>query len=154
MNNFNLKYLENELIQNQITDKKTFLFLIMNWIVFGFTSFAIVTAQYGNPGVMVVLIILPILGVIPSFIANQNGDGKHFLVRLVMFHFAIGIRYFLSTIATVIVVDFLKTIFPDINLLEFLLALFAIFIIGGFYFHLFISINKISHQTKHDLTIK
>lgn len=148
-----LKNLENELVHNLVSDKKAFVFLIMNWIVFGFTSFAIVTAQYGNPGVMVVLIILPILGVIPSFLANQKGDGKNFLIRLVMLHFAIGIRYFLSTIGTVIVIDFLKTQIPDSGYLEFLLALFSLFIIVSFYINLFIMMKRIASCGKNNLTI-
>lgn len=144
MNWLKLKDIEKRLTQHSVSEKEGFLFLAANWIIFGFTSFAIVIGQYGNPGVMVILVILPVIGVTPSFIANQKGDGRDFLKRLVLLHFAVGIRYFAFTVFLMIVGNIVESQIQNHDLIEFVLSGFSPFIVVGFYYHLAKSITRVS----------
>ena len=90
-----LTALQNKLINNQISEKDGFLFLLANWVFFGMIGFLVADAQHDNPGVLGMLVIIPAIGLIIGYLANQKGDGKHYLLRMISLHWVIGIRFFL-----------------------------------------------------------
>jgi hypothetical protein len=88
-----LNSLMDRLKRNEINNLEEMLFLLANWCVFGFLSFVFVNQQYDNPGVIIMLTLLPTIGLFISYRSNSKGDGKDFLKRLIPLHFNLGIRF-------------------------------------------------------------
>jgi hypothetical protein len=113
MNWIDLKDLEKRLAENSVSDKEGFRYLLANWILFGSLSFAAVTEQYGNPGVMVILLLIPVISLIIGYRANQKGDGKEFLKRFISVHFVAGIRIIVIAILLSIPAGLLGSVIPE-----------------------------------------
>ncbi len=144
MNWFNLKDLEKRLAENNVSDKEGFRYLLANWIVFGSLSFAAVTEQYGNPGVMVMLLAVPVISLIIGFKANQKGDGKDFLKRFISVNFVIGIQFIVFTILFAIPVGLLGSFISNVIIRHFLFGGFISASGITYYWYLARSIKKIS----------
>jgi hypothetical protein len=144
MNWFNLKDLEKRLAENNVSDKEGFYFLLANWIVFGSFSFAAVTEQYGNPGVMVMLLAIPVISLVIGFKANQKGDGKDFLKRFISLHFVIGIRIIVFIILLALPVGLLGSFISNVMIRQFLFGGFIATAGIIYYWYLARSIKNIS----------
>jgi len=144
MNWFNLKDLEKRLAENNVSDKEGFYYLLANWIVFGSISFAAITEQYGNPGVMVILIVIPVVSLTLGFIVNQKGDGKDFLKRFISVHFLVGIRIIVFAILIGLPIDLLGSYILKV-IRHILFGSFIAAAVIAYYWFLARSIKRISH---------
>ena len=115
-----------------------------NFIVFGLTSFMAINVYHDDPGIIFLLILIPVVGLILTFKANQIGDGKDYLKRFISLHFVIGIRFYVFTILFMIGAGFLVSFIPNQVIKGFLFGgLIAAFGIG-FYYSLARSIKNVS----------
>lgn len=141
---FNLQKLKQRLISNTLSDKEYFFYLIANWLLFGMICFAIVIDQYGNPGVVVLLLIIPIPGLFIAYRENQKGDGINYLQRIIPLHFVTGLRLCSLSAAWLILVHLVDHYLLDNSLGEDVHTGFLGGMLGVFYYSLISSIKNIS----------
>lgn len=95
MNWFNLKDLENRLIENQVSDQEGFYYLLANFILFGLTSYG-GTQTYNHSAFLyaeiILILIITIVGLNLTFKVNKSGDGDSYFKRFLALYFVIGIR--------------------------------------------------------------
>jgi len=100
MNWFNLEDLENRLVENKVSDKEGFNYLLANLILFGLASY-VASDSYNHRAFLLIEIILMIAitvgGLNLTFKANENGDGNDYLKRFLSLYFVIGIRFVVFT---------------------------------------------------------
>lgn len=95
MNWFNLRDLENRLIESEVSDKEGFYYLLANLILFGLASYG--TVESYNHGAFLfveiaVMVFITIVGLNYTFKANKSGDGQDYFKRFLSLYFVIGIR--------------------------------------------------------------
>ena len=145
MNWFNLKDLEQRLADDNISSKEEFYYLLANFILFAFIYIAAGRSQYDNPGVFVLLILIPAIGLFITFKANQKGDDKDYLKRILSLHWVVGIRVFVFAILFSIPVSFIISFISNAAVRGFLRG--GYFAAAGIVFYIYLtrSIKKISN---------
>lgn len=93
MNWLSLRDMTAHLASGRVNDWHSFLFLFGNWAVFGTIAIGAAGANDDAPGLLLLLIVLPMVGLFIGFITNYRADGKDFLKRFVVFHFVVGTRF-------------------------------------------------------------
>jgi hypothetical protein len=94
MNWLSIREMTHHLANGRVNDWHSFLFLFGNWAVFGTIAIGAAGANDDAPGLLLLLIVLPMVGLFIGFITNYRSDGKDFLKRFVVFHFVVGARFF------------------------------------------------------------
>ncbi|NUQ81897.1 MAG: hypothetical protein HUU10_09830 [Bacteroidetes bacterium] len=130
---FNLKALESRLKNREMTQPEYFRYLMANWLVLGTLSFLVVDDQWDNPGVAGMLLIIPAVGVLLGYRSNRKGDNADFLNRFIKLHFVIGMRFFLLSIAVVLLVALIGQFIPDHPVKGFILGGSVMAVMIGFY---------------------
>lgn len=144
MNWLNLKDLKTRLSKGEISEKDGFHYLLANFLVFGTSAFLTLYESYDDPGVLVVFILLPVIGLVLSFNANQKGDGKDFLKRFISLHFVVGIRFYLIAILFVAIMALVLPYISSAVAKGFILGGGIVAIGVGFYSTLSRSIKQVS----------
>lgn len=139
-----LKSLIARLQKDELSSLEEMLFLLANWSVFGFLSFIFVNQQYDNPGVILMLTALPIIGLFISYRSNAKGDGKDFLKRLIPLHFNLGLRFMVLSIISLIISAQIGQVIDHPAIKGFFIGGIFFAVILGFYISLGRSISKIS----------
>ena len=148
MNIINLKDLEIRLSENYVSEKEGFQYLLANWLVFGMIAFGAVDKNYDNPGVMLMLLVIPSMGLLIGYFANQKGDGKDFLKRFIAVHWILGIRFFALLIAGIVLLDLLTDPINSEAIRGWISGLFCIAIGVGFYYSLSRTLRKIANWNR------
>ena len=141
-----LAALEKKLTQNEISQKDSFLFLLVNWMVFGMIGFLVADAQHDNPGVLGMLVIIPAIGLIIGYFANKKGDGKNYLLRMVSLHWVIGVRFFLLFFPLALIMRFTVGTIENIYVKGWLLGIIMIAYGISFYGTIARSMKRVSGQ--------
>lgn len=144
----NLKKTERKLTESIMTQKEQFWYLFANWAIFGFLSFIVVDKNYDNPGVLVMLTILPLIGLVSCYRANIKGDGKQFLSRFISLHFVVGIRFLALILVTMLSANlFVEYIQIENEAIKgFSIGGLFLFLLIGFYRSLYSAMKRIAQN--------
>lgn len=136
MNWLSIREMADHLASGRVSDWHSFLFLFGNWAVFGTIAIGAAGVNDDAPGLLLLLIVLPMIGLFIGFITNYRSDGKDFLKRFVVFHFVVGARFiFIIPIAFVLASLLLRQLF-DGDLEGFLQFLVLAGLMFSFYYTL------------------
>lgn len=152
MNWFNLQDLENRLIENNVSEKEGFYYLLVSIIL------SCLTIYVSNDGYnidifliseIVLMLLITVIGLHLTFRANQNGDGKEYLKRYISLSFVIMIRLmvftFLLAIPVVIILALTFEGIMDNKLFSDFFPLSVLIIISVvFYYFLIRSFKKVA----------
>lgn len=139
-----LKDLEKRLIDRHVPDSEGFLYLLASWIIFGSISFWAAITQYGNPGVIVVLLIIPVIALFLTWRGNQSGDGQEYLKRAISIHFVVGVRYLLLAACFTLLAETFLTSLSEGLLKGVLTGGPTAAIVLGYFFSLFRSVRRVA----------
>lgn len=144
MNLINLKDLQIRLSENLVSEREAFQYLLANWLLFGMIAFGAVDKNHDNPGVMLMLLLIPSFGLLIAYFANKTGDGQDFLKRFIAIHWILGLRFLAILIAGMFFTVYLISSFNNQILKNWIIGLFCISVGIGFYISLARAIRGIS----------
>lgn len=148
MNIINLKDLKVRLSENRVSEKEGFSYLLANWLVFGMIAFGAVDKNYDNPGVMLMLLVIPSIGLLIGYLANQKGDGRDFLKRFIAVHWILGLRFFVLLLGGMFLMSYLVSHINNEAFKGWTIGLFCMTVGISFYYTLSRTLRKIATWNK------
>lgn len=139
-----LRTLTNNLRANRLSELEKMLFLLANWCVFGFLSYVFVMRQYGNPGVIIMMTLLPAIGVLIGYRQYAKANKRQFITHFIPLHFVLGYRFLVLTIFAFLLSSQLGTFIESVPARGFFNGGILMLMILGFYFRLAHHMRKLS----------
>lgn len=149
---FNIKELERKLINNELSDKESFDYLLFSSVLLTFFTY-IGVKEHSNDWLhfleLIISLVITIVGTKATYTINATGGQKDYLKRYISLSFVVGVRLFVFALLVAFILGIIvATINPhsekDPNSEEIGKLIFVLFFGIIYYFQLTNSFKRIN----------